>query len=126
MIHRDLSTDNLLIRRNVATRDFVNVLDFGIAKALADPGGDNLTKTGCVLGTRVYMSPEQLLGEELDPRSEIYSLAIIVYELLSGRLPFEGDNPQAVMMKRVMSDPIRLSAVAPSLSEPVERAVMAG
>jgi formylglycine-generating enzyme required for sulfatase activity len=93
---------------------------------LSDPGGDNLTKTGFVLGTPVYMSPEQLLGEELDPRSDIYSLAIIVYEMLSGRLPFEGDNPQAVMMKRVMSDPIRLRVVAPSLNESVEQAVMAG
>ena len=126
MIHRDLKPDNIMITRKGANTNFVKVLYFGIAKALADPGGDNLTKTGFVLGTPVYMSPEQLLGEELDPRSDIYSLAIIVYEMLSGRLPFEGDNPQAVMMKRVMSDPIRLRAVAPSLSEQVERAVMAG
>ncbi|HSE37928.1 MAG TPA: serine/threonine-protein kinase, partial [Blastocatellia bacterium] len=126
MIHRDLKPDNIMITRKGANTDFVKVLDFGIAKALADPGGDNLTKTGFVLGTPVYMSPEQLLGEELDPRSDVYSLAIIVYEMLTGRLPFEGDNPQAVMMKRVMSEPIRLRAVAPSLSESVELAVMAG
>jgi serine/threonine protein kinase/formylglycine-generating enzyme required for sulfatase activity len=126
MIHRDLKPDNIMITRKGANNDFVKVLDFGIAKALADPGGDNLTKTGFVLGTPVYMSPEQLLGEELDPRSDIYSLAIIVYEMLTGRLPFEGDNPQAVMMKRVMSEPIRLRVVAPSLSESVELAVMAG
>ena len=116
MIHRDLKPDNIMITRKGANSDFVKVLDFGIAKALADPGGDNLTKTGFVLGTPVYMSPEQLLGEELDPRSDIYSLAMIVFEMLTGRLPFEGDNPQAVMMKRVMSEPIRLRAVAPSLS----------
>jgi formylglycine-generating enzyme required for sulfatase activity len=126
MIHRDLKPDNIMITRKGANTDFVKVLDFGIAKALSDPGGDNLTKTGFVLGTPVYMSPEQLLGEELDPRSDIYSLAIIVYEMLSGKLPFEGDNPQAVMMKRVMSDPIRLRVVAPSLNESVEQAVMAG
>jgi serine/threonine-protein kinase len=126
MIHRDLKPDNIMITRKGANSDFVKVLDFGIAKALADPGGDNLTKTGFVLGTPVYMSPEQLLGEELDPRSDVYSLAIIVYEMLTGRLPFEGDNPQAVMMKRVMSDPIRLRTVAPSLSESLELAVMAG
>jgi serine/threonine-protein kinase len=126
MIHRDLKPDNIMITRKGSNTDFVKVLDFGIAKALADPGGDNLTKTGFVLGTPVYMSPEQLLGEELDPRSDIYSLAIIVYEMLSGRLPFDGDNPQAVMMKRVMSEPIRLRSVAPTLSESVEHAVMAG
>jgi serine/threonine protein kinase/formylglycine-generating enzyme required for sulfatase activity len=126
MIHRDLKPDNIMITRKGSNTDFVKVLDFGIAKALADPGGDNLTKTGFVLGTPVYMSPEQLLGEELDPRSDIYSLAIIVYEMLSGRLPFDGDNPQAVMMKRVMSEPVHLRAVAPTVSESVERAVMAG
>ena len=126
MIHRDLKPDNIMITRKGANSDFVKVLDFGIAKALADPGGDNLTKTGFVLGTPVYMSPEQLLGEELDPRSDVYSLAIIVFEMLTGRLPFEGDNPQAVMMKRVMSEPLRLRAVAPGLSESLEIAVMAG
>jgi len=126
MIHRDLKPDNIMITRKGSNTDYVKVLDFGIAKALADPGGDNLTKTGFVLGTPVYMSPEQLLGEELDPRSDIYSLAIIVYEMLSGRLPFEGDNLQAVMMKRVMSEPIGLRVAAPSLSESVEQAVMAG
>jgi serine/threonine protein kinase/formylglycine-generating enzyme required for sulfatase activity len=124
MIHRDLKPDNIMITRKGANKDFVKVLDFGIAKALADESGENLTKTGFVLGTPVYMSPEQLLGEELDARSDIYSLAIIVYEMLSGRLPFEGDNLQAVMMKRVMTDPIRLRVAAPSLSESVEQAVM--
>jgi serine/threonine-protein kinase len=127
IVHRDLKPDNVMITRKGADRDFVKVLDFGIAKTVADDAaGENLTKTGFVLGTPVYMSPEQLLGEKLDPRSDIYSLAIIVYEMLAGRLPFEGDNPQAVMMKRVMSEPIRLRAAAPSISEPVEQAVMAG
>ncbi|MFY9574083.1 MAG: bifunctional serine/threonine-protein kinase/formylglycine-generating enzyme family protein, partial [Blastocatellia bacterium] len=126
IVHRDLKPDNIMITRKGAENDFVKVLDFGIAKTMADDEGDNLTKTGFVLGTPVYMSPEQLLGEKLDPRSDIYSLAIIVYEMLSGRLPYEGDNPQAVMMKRVMSEPIPLRAVSPSMSEAVERAVMAG
>jgi len=125
IIHRDLKPDNIMITRKGGDTDFVKVLDFGIAKTVGDEG-DNLTKTGFVLGTPVYMSPEQLLGEELDPRSDIYSLAIIVYEMLTGRLPFEGDNPQAVMMKRVMSEPVRLRAVAPSLSELTEQAVMSG
>lgn len=126
IVHRDLKPDNVMITRRGSDADFVKVLDFGIAKTVADETGDNLTKTGFVLGTPVYMSPEQLMGENLDGRSDLYSLAIIVYEMLSGRLPFEGENPQAVMMKRVMSQPIRLAAVAPSVSESVERAVMAG
>ncbi len=126
IVHRDLKPDNIMITRKGSDTDFVKVLDFGIAKTVAEEGGDNLTKTGFVLGTPVYMSPEQLLGETLDGRSDIYSLAIIVFEMLSGRLPFEGDNPQAVMMKRVMSQPTRLRALAPSVSEAVENAVMAG
>src|SRR5438128_6312973 len=126
IVHRDLKPDHVMITRQGRDSDYVKVLDFGIAKTVADDSADHLTKTGFVLGTPVYMSPEQLLGERLDGRSDIYSLAIIVYEMLSGKLPFVGDNQQAVMMKRVMSDPIRLRAVAPSLSEPVERAVMAG
>jgi serine/threonine protein kinase/formylglycine-generating enzyme required for sulfatase activity len=126
IVHRDLKPDNVMITRRGSDADFVKVLDFGIAKTVADEGGDNLTKTGFVLGTPVYMSPEQLMGENLDGRSDIYSLAIIAYEMLSGRLPFEGENPQAVMMKRVMSQPIRLGAAAPSVSESVERAVMIG
>ena len=126
IVHRDLKPDNVMITRKGADADFVKVLDFGIAKTVADDSGDNLTKTGFVLGTPVYMSPEQLLGEKLDPRSDIYSLAIIVYEMLTGKLPFDGDNPQAVMMKRVMGEPIRLRVIAPSQSESIEQVVMAG
>lgn len=126
IVHRDLKPDNVMITRRGPDADFVKVLDFGIAKTVADDGADNLTKTGFVLGTPVYMSPEQLMGETLDGRSDIYSLAIIAYEMLSGRLPFEGENPHAVMMKRVMSQPIRLGAAVPGVSESVERAVMEG
>ena len=126
IVHRDLKPSNVMITRKGANTDFVKVLDFGITKSLEDDRGESLTQTGFVLGTPVYMSPEQLLGEKLDPRSDIYSLATIVYETLSGRLPFEGANPQAVMMKRIMSEPVRLRAVVSSLSESFERAVMAG
>lgn len=125
IIHRDLKPDNIMITRKGKDSDFVKVLDFGIAKTVTEEG-ENLTKTGFVLGTPVYMSPEQILGEKLDPRSDLYSLAIIVYEMLSGRLPFTGDNPQAIMMKRIISEPIRLRTVAPSISETVERVVMEG
>jgi serine/threonine protein kinase/formylglycine-generating enzyme required for sulfatase activity len=126
IVHRDLKPDNIMVMRKGDDNDFVKVLDFGIAKTVADDGADHLTKTGFVLGTPVYMSPEQLLGERLDARSDIYSLAIIVYEMLSGRLPFAGDNPQSVMMKRVTSEPIRLRNLAPRVSDSIERVVMEG
>jgi serine/threonine-protein kinase len=70
------------------------------------------------------MSPEQLSGEQLDARSDVYSLAIMVYQMSSGRLPFEGDNPQAIMIKRITTNPISLRAVAPSASLPFHEAVM--
>src|SRR5437868_5046332 len=126
IVHRDLKPDNVMITRKGTDSDYVKVLDFGIAKSVADDSADNLTKTGFVLGTPVYMSPEQLLGENLDGRSDIYSLAIIVYEMLSGKLPFVGDNQQAVMMKRITGLPVPLRAVAPQVSEAVERVVMQG
>ncbi|HEY9233057.1 MAG TPA: protein kinase, partial [Blastocatellia bacterium] len=126
IVHRDLKPDNVMITRKGTDSDYVKVLDFGIAKSVADDSADHLTKTGFVLGTPVYMSPEQLLGENLDGRSDIYSLAIIVYEMLSGKLPFVGDNQQSVMMKRITGAPVPLRAVAPQVSEAVEQVVMQG
>jgi serine/threonine protein kinase/formylglycine-generating enzyme required for sulfatase activity len=126
IVHRDLKPDNIMIARKGADIDYVKVLDFGIAKTMTEDAADNLTKTGFVLGTPFYMSPEQLLGEKLDPRSDIYSLAIIVYEMLCGKLPFAGDNPQAVMMKRITGEPIALRSVAPQMSESIEQVVMGG
>ncbi|HJQ67324.1 MAG TPA: serine/threonine-protein kinase [Blastocatellia bacterium] len=125
IVHRDLKPDNIMIARKGGDADYVKVLDFGIAKTVADDT-ENVTKTGFILGTPVYMSPEQITGDKLDGRSDVYSLAIIAYEMLSGRLPFEGDNVQAIMIKRVTSDPIRLRQVNPSVSESVEQVVMAG
>src|SRR2546423_165806 len=126
IVHRDLKPDNVMITRKGTDSDYVKVLDFGIAKSVADDSADHLTKTGFVLGTPVYMSPEQLLGDKLDGRSDIYSLAIIVYEMLSGKLPFVGDNQQSVMMKRITGLPVPLRSIAPQVSEAVERCVMMG
>ena len=126
IVHRDLKPDNIMVCNRGADPEQVKVLDFGIAKTVADDSADNLTKTGFILGTPVYMSPEQLSGDRLDARSDVYSLALIVYQMLSGRLPFEGANPQAIMVKRLMSDPIPLSVAEPKILDSVERAVMAG
>ena len=125
IVHRDLKPDNIMVTHKTAEADYVKVLDFGIAKAVADDTAENLTQTGFVLGTPVYMSPEQLSGEKLDPSSDVYSLAIIAYEMLTGRLPFEGENAQAITIKRVTSNPIPLRTSNPALSESVERVMMA-
>jgi serine/threonine protein kinase/Flp pilus assembly protein TadD len=125
IVHRDLKPDNIMVSQKGTDSDYVKVLDFGIAKTVADDT-DNVTKTGFILGTPVYMSPEQLTGEKLDGRSDVYSLAIIVYEMLSGQLPFDGDNVQAIMIKRVTNDPIRLRQATQAVSESVEEVVMSG
>jgi serine/threonine-protein kinase len=126
IIHRDLKPDNVMITQKGSDTDYVKVLDFGIAKAVAEGAHEKLTETGFVLGTPIYMSPEQLSGDDLDARSDVYSLALIAYEMLSGRLPFEGGNPQAITIKRVTTDPIPLRAFAAGLSPEIERVIMSG
>jgi serine/threonine protein kinase len=126
IVHRDLKPDNIMITRKGEDADYVKVLDFGIAKPVDEDDRENLTKTGFVLGTPFYMSPEQLSGEKLDGRSDVYSLALLVYEMFSGRLPFEGDNSQAIMVKRLIAEPKALREFVPTMNLEVERAVMSG
>src|SRR5215831_3847091 len=126
IVHRDLKPDNVMLGSRGGSADFVKVLDFGIAKTVSHDAGEDLTQTGFVLGTPAYMSPEQLSGEKLDARSDIYSLALIVYQMLSGKLPFEGENTQARLIKRLIDSPVPLRRNAPSISAELESAVMAG
>ncbi|MGH9764227.1 MAG: protein kinase domain-containing protein, partial [Blastocatellia bacterium] len=125
IIHRDLKPDNIMVTRKGGEQDYVKVLDFGIAKVMAEGGSnETLTQTGIVLGTPPYMSPEQLTGEHLDPRSDVYSLALIVYQMICGKLPFSGQTSQTIMMKRLTHDPVKLRENAPFVSELVESVVM--
>ena len=126
IVHRDLKPDNVMLGSRGGAADFVKVLDFGIAKTVSHDAAEDLTQTGFVLGTPAYMSPEQLSGEKLDARSDIYSLALIVYQMLSGKLPFEGENTQARLIKRLIDSPVPLRRNAPSISAELESAVMAG
>ncbi len=127
IVHRDLKPDNIMLARR-DEGDWVKILDFGIAKMAGDAPqrGQDLTQAGFVVGTPLYMSPEQLAGERLDPRSDIYSLAIIIYQMLTGQLPFAGDNMQSVMVKRLTEDPLPVWKVNPQVAIPpgVEAALM--
>lgn len=101
IVHRDLKPENIFLHQVTHEPDFVKVLDFGIAK-LAQPGGQasqgrQLTVTGSTVGTPVYMSPEQAAGEEVDAQTDLYALGIIMYEMLTGRPPFQDDNPVKIM-----------------------------
>jgi predicted Ser/Thr protein kinase len=119
IVHRDLKPDNIMIAKNRDGSDCVKVVDFGIAKA-AGAENQKVTKTGLVVGTPEYMSPEQLAGDKLDGKSDIYSLALVAYNMLTGKLPFEGETAQESMIMRLTDDPRPLSMTKPDTSWPAE------
>jgi serine/threonine-protein kinase len=118
IVHRDLKPDNIMITKGRDGSDVVKVVDFGIAKAMGGEEGQKVTRTGLVVGTPEYMSPEQLSGDVLDGRSDIYSLALVLFRILTGRLPFEADNAQEVMIKRLTDEPTRLNDALPGANFP--------
>ena len=119
IVHRDLKPDNIMLSRKKTGGDLVKVVDFGIAKAVGgDDAGQKVTKTGLVIGTPEFMSPEQLSGDALDGRSDLYSLALVLYRMLSGKLPFEATTVQETMIKRLTDEPIKLADARPDLSFP--------
>lgn len=104
--HRDLKPENIHIEQKAGNPDFVKVLDFGIAKMRADNEDTNkATQTGMICGTPSYMSPEQAMGRELDGRSDLYALGILLYEMLTNQRPFEGDAAMEVMLKHINEPP---------------------
>lgn len=113
IVHRDLKPDNIMITRGRDGADVVKVVDFGIAKAMGGEEGQKVTKTGLVVGTPEYMSPEQLAGDKLDGRSDIYSLALVLYRMVTGTLPFVADTAQEMMIKRLTDDPLPLNQARP-------------
>ena len=119
IVHRDIKPDNIMIIRGRGGDDVVKVVDFGIARAVGgDEPGQKVTKTGLVVGTPEYMSPEQLSGDKLDGRSDIYSLALVLYRMITGVLPFEADSAQETMIKRLTDDPVPLSESRPDIDFP--------
>jgi serine/threonine-protein kinase len=117
IVHRDLKPDNIMIARGRNNADLVKVVDFGIAKAAASDE-QKVTKTGMVVGTPEYMSPEQLSGDPLDARSDIYALALVTFNMLTGTLPFPGESMQETMIMRLTDDPRPLSAMKPDVTWP--------
>ena len=115
IVHRDLKPDNIMIV-SPKGREVVKVVDFGIAKAGAGEPGQKVTKTGLVVGTPEYMSPEQLSGDKVDGRSDIYSLALVFYRMITDTLPFIADTAQETMIKRLTDEPIPLAQARPDAS----------
>jgi serine/threonine protein kinase len=122
IVHRDIKPDNIIFN---STEDGlrIKVLDFGIAK-LRDLAVSNLTQAGGVMGTPQYMSPEQCMGEELDGRSDVYSMGILLYEVLCGSVPFKSPTPSAVVVQHVTQKPAPLRSVNVSIPAAVEAVVL--
>ena len=117
IVHRDVKPSNVLL-----TNDGLAVLsDFGIAKAAAE---SRITQAGTVVGTPEYMSPEQTRGETLDGRSDLYSLGIVLYEMLTGQVPFRGEAPAAVLYKQVHEQPLAASHLRANIPTEVNRVIL--
>ena len=114
IVHRDVKPQNIFRVRRAGDDDYVKLLDFGIAKQVDEQAG--ITNTGTVMGTAEYMAPEQCRARPVDARADIYSLGVTLFELLSGRCPFEGEGFLDVLMKHVNERPPRLSVLVPSVS----------
>ncbi|WOC12199.1 Stk1 family PASTA domain-containing Ser/Thr kinase [Gordonia sp. MP11Mi] len=119
IVHRDMKPANVMIDRTGA----VKVMDFGIARAMDDTSA-TMTQTSAVMGTAQYLSPEQARGIKVDPRSDIYSMGCVLFELVTGEPPFTGDSPIAVAHQHVHEDPRRPSTVRPDLSPELDSIVM--
>jgi len=117
VIHRDLKPSNIMIDREGNVR----IMDFGIARSLKEKG---ITGAGVIMGTPEYMSPEQAEGKDVDRRSDIYSLGTILYEMVTGRVPFEGDTPLAIAVKHKTEEPKNPGEFNTQLSEDLSRLIM--
>ena len=128
IIHRDLKPANIFITQSADVPAVVKVLDFGIAKLAADSLDEdepkNLTQVGAMIGTPRYMSPEQCNGLELTPAADVYSLGVILYEMLTGMVPFSGSSPLAIAMKHSTDIPRRPREIVFSIPEDLERVIL--
>jgi len=118
IVHRDLKPDNVMLSRGRDGTDTVKVVDFGIAKAVGARDTQKVTKTGLVVGTPEFMSPEQLAGDPVDGRSDLYALALVFFKMLTGELPFAGTTAQDTMVQRLTDEPATLADVRPELRFP--------
>ena len=118
LVHRDIKPGNVMLNR----RNVVKVMDFGIARAMQS-GVTSMTQTGMVVGTPQYLSPEQALGRGVDARSDLYTVGIMLFELLTGQLPFDADSPLAIAYAHVQEEPVAPSSINASIPPAVDALV---
>jgi HAMP domain-containing protein len=124
VVHRDIKPQNMLILPETAE---LKIMDFGISRvSTVEPGASGLTTAGTVMGTPDYMPPEQAQGQPADFRSDLYSLAVVLFEVFTGRLPFKGETPMAVVAAHVQQAPPRPRSVNPGLPAELEAAILKG
>ena len=117
IIHRDIKPQNVMVLKN----GLIKVMDFGIAKL---PNAETVTMTDKAIGTVYYMSPEQASGKQIDPRSDIYSLGVMLYELSTGELPFKGDTPVSVVLKQINEKPVAPREINPDIPVGLEQIIL--
>jgi serine/threonine-protein kinase len=131
ILHRDLKPENVMVESRRDTQDSIKVLDFGIAKVLmTEAPATTMTRAGLVVGTPGYMSPEQMTGEELDARSDLYAVGVVLYEMLTGKLPYSASTPIQMAHRQMTEAPPppstrRPDPVSPALESLVMRALSA-
>jgi len=118
ILHRDIKPENIFVSQDRSGEDLVKVLDFGIAKLMGDQSMGTLTQTGMICGTPAYLSPEQALGNPAGKFSDLYSLAITLYEVLAGKPPFVADTPMKLLLKHLNDEPPALTETNPQITVP--------
>ncbi|HWM87222.1 MAG TPA: serine/threonine-protein kinase [Kofleriaceae bacterium] len=125
IIHRDLKPDNVMLIDRLGDRDFVKLLDFGLAKFLSDADARKLTAAGVVLGTPHYMSPEACESKpNVDHRCDVYSLGVLLFQMVTGQLPFSGESMGEVLVKQVVQPPPAPRGINPQVPPAVEQVVL--
>jgi eukaryotic-like serine/threonine-protein kinase len=124
VVHRDLKPSNIIFQRAGCEDDLIKVVDFGIAKLIRNPKGEKLTTAEFAVGTPEYMSPEQCLGHKLDERSDIYSLGIVLYEILTSEVPFYNPVASAILVQHAIETPRPLSRLNPEIPPEIDAVVL--